>query len=257
MLEGKQLLVQSFDTACKKSKCTQTSRGLGCCFQRLYCIEGGRKAIPLTQDYHNSSMQWCTSTSEKYSIMKGSLNAPRKHRATALHRDHSISNATWTSSHVNEATKFSMAHPNDHILMLWSYQEWETSCSHQWLKSQYSSGVNFCFLPRSTCGWAPDLFRGELLVHLCAVPKGTVPVRNRLQVIRMALEMLESPYSHSFVFVRSGTNSAQCLLTVHHWRSSPGEWQTRSELPGLYFELSQTQCQLREAPSWSFLRGQG
>lgn len=32
-VESEQLLVQSFDTACKKSKCTQTSRGLGCCLK--------------------------------------------------------------------------------------------------------------------------------------------------------------------------------------------------------------------------------
>lgn len=125
-------------------------------------------------------------------------------------------------------------------LMLWSYQEWETSGSHQWLKSQHSSGVRFCFLPRSNSrGWAPDLFRGELLVHLCAVPKGTVPLRNRLQVIHTALEVSESPCSHIFVFIRSGTNSVQCLLKVHRWMSSPEELWTRSELPGLYFELPQ------------------
>lgn len=95
-------------------------------------------------------------------------------------------------------------------------------------------------------GWDHDLPRGELLVHPCAVPKGTVPSRNRSQVIHMSLEMPESPCSRSFEFVRSGTNSVQCLLTVHRSRCSPGERYSRSELPGLYFDFSQTQRQLRE-----------
>lgn len=59
VLESKQSLVQSFDTACTKSKCTQSSRGLGCSYQKLYHIGG--EAVPLTGGYHNRPVQWSSS----------------------------------------------------------------------------------------------------------------------------------------------------------------------------------------------------
>lgn len=128
VLESKQSLVQSFDTACTKSKCTQSSRGLGCSYQKLYHIRGEQShwLVATITDQCSGLPQ-----SQKNTVLqKGTeMHLGSKKKTDALYRHHSISHSIWTCGHVNKDFEFAMAHPNVWMLTLWSYQEWETSRS--------------------------------------------------------------------------------------------------------------------------------
>lgn len=167
VLESKQSLVQSFDTACTKSKCTQSSRGLGCSYQKLYHIRGEQS-------------HWLVAT-----ITDQCSGLPQSQKNTVLQKGIEMHLGSKKKQMLCTDIIQSLI-PFEHVGMLiktlnllWHIQMSE--CLHcgptrsgrlhaAVLKPHHSSGVSFFTLPRSMShDWEPSQFRVSCLSS--SVPK--------------------------------------------------------------------------------------